>query len=144
MAINMQTDQVVLETTQAFRDVLSNLRNEGYFAVLVDRAPVFSKETLLHALYQSCAFPAYFGFNWDALKDILSDASWISQTGQEFKGLVLMFRNFDVLEKRASPVAETFLSIIQDVAEQRQEHHRLPLKVVLVRDSNILASSQIT
>ncbi len=130
-------NQVVLETTGNFKDVITNLRNEGYFAVLVDRAPVFNKETLLHALYQSCVLPAYFGFNWDALKDILLDASWTSQTGQEYKGLVLVFRNMAILEKRASDVAETFLSIIQDVVAQRQEHNRLPLKVVLVRDSAV-------
>jgi hypothetical protein len=64
---DIQSDKAVLETTADFKDIISSLRNEGYLAVLVDRAPVFNKETLLHALYQSCVFPAYFGFNWDAL-----------------------------------------------------------------------------
>ncbi len=132
----MQSDKAVLETTQNFKYVLSNLRTEGYFAVLVDRAPVFSKETLLHALYQSCVFPAYFGFNWDALKDILSDSSWTSYSGQEFKGLVLVFRNMAILEQRDANVAETFKSIIQDVAEQRRGKNRPPLKVILVRESS--------
>lgn len=130
---NMQSDKVVLETSQSYKEVIQHLRSDGYFAILVDRAPVFNKDTLLHALYQSCVFPAYFGFNWDALKDILVDASWVSQSGQTYKGLVLVFRNFDVLEQRASSVAETFLSIIQDVAEQRQAHNLLPLRIVLLR-----------
>jgi RNAse (barnase) inhibitor barstar len=140
--LDMQSDKVVLETTQPYKDILSTLRNDGYFAVLVDRALVFNKETLLHALYQSCAFPAYFGFNWDALKDIFSDSSWTTQSGQEYKGLVLVFRNMAVLEKRASDVAETFLDITRDVAEHRQQKGLAPLRVVLVRDGNSVASSE--
>jgi hypothetical protein len=135
--LDMQSQKAVLETNATFKDIISSLRNEGYFAVLVDRAPVFNKETLLHALYQSCVFPAYFGFNWDALKDILLDSSWISPSGQGYKGLVLVFRNMDILEERDAGVAETFLDIIQDVASHRQQHNLAPLKVVLAREHSL-------
>ena len=42
-----------------------------------------------------------------------------------------------VLEQRDANVAETFLGIIQDVANQRQKHNRLSLKVVLARENNL-------
>jgi hypothetical protein len=123
----LQTNEVVLESTQNVRDTIHELRSSGYFAVLVDRAPVFSKETLLHALYQSCVFPASFGFNWDALEDSLLDFSWIDQ---DVKGYVLVFRNFAVLEERTANVAETFLEIVHDVAKVRQGKSRPPLFIV--------------
>jgi RNAse (barnase) inhibitor barstar len=122
-----KTSGVVLESTQSFKEIISELRSQGYFAVLVDRAPVFNKETLLHALYQSCVFPASFGFNWDALEDTLLDFSWLEE---QPKGFALVFRNFGVLEERAPNVAETLLEIVNDVAKVRKEKMRSPLFIV--------------
>ena len=122
-----QTNDVVLESGQTFKDVIRELRSAGYFAVLVDRAPVFDKETLLHALYQSCVFPASFGFNWDALEDTLLDFSWLDQ---EVTGYVLVFRNFALLENRDETIAHTFLDIARDVANVRKERNCPPLFVV--------------
>jgi RNAse (barnase) inhibitor barstar len=133
----IQQDDVVLETSQNLKDILSDLRYNNYFAVLVDRAPVYNKDTLLHAIYQSCVLPAYFGFNWDALVDTLIDFSWLDTGEQEVKGYVLVFRNFSVLEKRSEVVAKTFMDIIQDVAQRRQEKNRPPLKVVLIKEQEV-------
>jgi RNAse (barnase) inhibitor barstar len=124
----LRTNDGLLETTQSVKATLTELREAGYFAVLVDRAPVFDKETLLHALYQSCIFPAYFGFNWDALEDTLK-SDWLEPTG-DLKGYVLVFRNFTVLEERAKNVAETFLDIVRDIAKVRQEKGKTPLYVI--------------
>ncbi len=49
--------------------VMQQLREQGVQPVWVDRAPVFDKATLLHALYQALQLPAWFGFNWDALEE---------------------------------------------------------------------------
>jgi hypothetical protein len=125
-----KTNDVVLESTQNLKEIINELRSEGYFAVLVDRAPVFNKETLLHALYQSCVFPASFGFNWDALEDTLLDFSWLEEQPQ---GFALVFRNFSVLEERAPNVVETLLEIARDVAKVRREKNRPPLFVVKVQ-----------
>jgi RNAse (barnase) inhibitor barstar len=127
----LQRNDVVLETTQSVKEAVTELREARYFAVLVDRAPVFDKETLLHALYQSCVFPAYFGFNWDALEDILM-SDWL-EPPQELKGYVLVFRNFGLLEERAKNVAGTFLDILRDVAKARQQNDKAPLYIVCVK-----------
>ena len=127
----LQTNDAVLETSQSVKDTITELREAGYFAILVDRAPVFNKETLLHALYQSCVFPAYFGFNWDALEDTLK-TDWL-ESSPTFKGYVLVFRNFAVLEERAENVAKTFLDIVRDAAKSRQEKGKVPLYVVCVK-----------
>ena len=44
------------------------------------------KEALLKSIAQSLGFPAWFGGNWDALEDCLSDLSW-----READGHVLLF-----------------------------------------------------
>ncbi len=92
-----------------------DLEAQGYFVTEVDRAPVFNKEILLHALYQSCRFPAYFGFNWDALSDCLSDFSWL-----EAKGYFLFFNDWVLLEHEAPEEAKLFLEILEDVQKTWQ------------------------
>jgi RNAse (barnase) inhibitor barstar len=109
-------------------DLEKTLFDHGFFVARIDRAKVFSKDTLLHALYQSCQFPAYFGFNFDALEECLNDFSWL-----EAKGFALVFHDFALLEERAPEDAKTFLEIVRDVSQRRYEDHVAPLKLVLSR-----------
>ncbi|HXM82080.1 MAG TPA: barstar family protein [Burkholderiales bacterium] len=46
------------------------------------------------AISQALGFPEWFGENWDALEDCLSDLSW-----REAGGYVLLLRNFETLDK---------------------------------------------
>ena len=52
------------------------------------RIPYGSKETLLKNIATALAFPDWFGRNWDALEDCLTDLSW-----RDAGGYVLMFEN---------------------------------------------------
>lgn len=87
-------------------ETATQLRRAGYFVATVDRAPVFNKETLMHALYQSGRFPAYFGFNWDAVADCLTDFSWM-----EAKGYFLVFNDWFLLESEAPDEAKMLLEV---------------------------------
>lgn len=49
--------------------------------VLVDLAGVVSKEALLDRVAKALGFPEWFGRNWDALEDCLSDLSWTGAQG---------------------------------------------------------------
>jgi RNAse (barnase) inhibitor barstar len=93
-------------------DIVSALESEGCRVAILDRAPIFDKETLMHALYQGCGFPAYFGFNWDALTDALVDLA-----DEESRPLILIFQDFDLLRDRNPDVAQTFIDIIDEVSE---------------------------
>lgn len=114
-----------IEEDRQLKELIAELEAEGFFVALVDRAPVFNKETLLHALYQSCQFPAYFGFNWDALEDCLKDFSWIIA-----EAYILIFQDYQCLKERSQETAEVFESIISEVASLRAEKQRKPLKVL--------------
>ncbi len=126
------SEESILRPSEAFsvKELEFAFEAEGFFVTLLDRAPIVSKETLLHALYQACYFPAYFGFNWDALEDSLNDFSWMVADAY-----ILLFRDFEVLETRAPEVAKTFLEIIKDVANHRQSQGRKALKVLVLASS---------
>ncbi len=122
-----ETPIIRLQSELSAKSLVKRLESEGFFATLVDRAPVFNKDTLLHALYQSCFFPGYFGFNWDALEDSLNDFSWLIADGY-----VLVFQDFEVLKERSPEVAETFEAIVNDVFKIRKEAGRKPLIILLL------------
>ena len=92
------------------KEVERKLDAAGVDAVWVDRAPVFDRATLLHALYQALQLPAWFGFNWDALEECLADLN-----NADGKPFVLVFTDFEVLEERDPAAADTFLDIVHTV-----------------------------
>jgi RNAse (barnase) inhibitor barstar len=51
--------------------------SEVFYARL--RPDIYKNEQLLQALYQVLWLPGYFGFNWDALHDCLTDLFWIPE-----------------------------------------------------------------
>ena len=45
--------------------------------LVLDGEKLKNKEQLLMALKEGLCFPDYFGFNWDALQDCITDLSWL-------------------------------------------------------------------
>lgn len=89
--------------------LVERLNAAGYHAVHVDRAPVFDKDTLMHALYQSLELPAWFGFNLDALADALNTLE-----PRQGKRWVLVFQDFTVLEDADPELAETVCELVDE------------------------------
>jgi RNAse (barnase) inhibitor barstar len=98
-------------SVEAVLAAVDALRDDGLDAVWVDRAPVFDKTSLLHALYQAIPLPAYFGFNWDALQDALYGSD-----DPDARPRVLVFRDFSVLEERDAETASMFVDIVDTVS----------------------------
>lgn len=90
-------------------EIVRRLDASGFHAVRVDRAPVFDKATLMHALYQALELPAWFGFNLDALADALGSLQ--TKQGRRW---VLVFQGFTVLEDADPELAETFCEIVDE------------------------------
>lgn len=103
----------------------------GWRVVLLDRAPVVDKPTLLHACYQSGEYPAGFGFNWDALLDTLRDLSWLEPAA----GIAILWRHPDVLSARDPETAATFREVVEEAASERAAAGYPLLRVVQGRDS---------
>lgn len=100
------------ERAAPVQPLLQRLWEDGYDAVWIDRAPVFDRSTLLHALYQALSLPAWFGFNWDALEDAL-----FGDEAAETPPRLLVFRDFELLEERDPETARVFLDIVRTVSE---------------------------
>ena len=90
-------------------------RNKAFFT-WIDRAPVFDKTSLMHAIYQSCAMPAWFGFNWDALIDSLSSLP-------DAPAYVLALSNPDSLKTQAPDDYSAFIRVIQAVRDRLAVRH---------------------
>ena len=78
-----RSDEVVLEVVRA-----SGLRLAD-----VPLAGVTDKDELLRRIAKALEFPQWFGGNWDALEDCLSDLSW-----RRADGWVVLLREFDSVQ----------------------------------------------
>ncbi len=61
--------------------VLGELPGEGLEGFEIDGATVDSSAQLFRAIASHMRFPSYFGHNWDALDECLSDLSWLPARG---------------------------------------------------------------
>lgn len=103
------------------------LLDARWYVSTLDRAPIYDKATLLHALYQSGEYPASFGFNWDALLDVLRDLEWLETA----RGIALVWRHPDVLAERAPDVLATFREVVEDAAVHRAARGYPPVRVLV-------------
>ena len=127
----IDTDPMVDTDKQTLLDpgLRNALRQAGWYVSVVDRAPILNKETLLHAFYQAGQFPGYFGFNWDALLDTLSDMEWIG----DVSGIAMVWRNPTVLATQDPGVFNTFCEVLAEANSARWRNNRAPLRVLAPR-----------
>lgn len=94
--------------------ILEVVREAGLDGVVISFAGVQGKEGLLKKLAEALGFPTWFGGNWDALEDSLSDLSW-----REAPGWVLILRELDALPRDERGVlVEVLASAAQFWAER--------------------------
>jgi len=83
-------------------------KDAGLAAFRIDIGAARDKKDFLALLAKALRFPNWFGGNWDALNDSLTDLDWLPAT----PGYVLVFENSDhfVRHKRDFDVAKAVLS----------------------------------
>lgn len=86
-------------------EIADAVRGSG---VLLARVAFADKEKLLKNIARALDFPEWFGGNWDALEDCLTDLSW-----RDAEGYVLLF-------EKAKPGDE--LGVLIDVLRTAAEH----------------------
>ena len=82
----------------------------------VDLARVTTKAAFLEAVGQALRFPDWYGHNWDALADCLTDLSWMAADGY-----VIVLDHADTFAAASPTDFATALSIFQDAADTWRE-----------------------
>jgi len=62
-------------------EILAAARGSALHVARIDLAGASAKEALIERIARALAFPPWFGGNWDALEDCLSDLSWMAAGG---------------------------------------------------------------
>jgi RNAse (barnase) inhibitor barstar len=80
----------------------------------IDLADCRDDASLFVRIAASLSFPAWFGFNWDALFDCLADLQWLDPAG----GYVLVFENAQAFAASAADDYGTLVEVLDDAAER--------------------------
>lgn len=83
----------------------------GGATVAIELAGCRTKADLLARIAVALRFPPWFGHNWDALSDCLTDLSWLPASAY-----VIELHHFDDLRTSAPDVAATVLEIFAEAA----------------------------
>ncbi len=82
----------------------------------VNLAQVTDKDAFLEVVGQALRFPEWYGRNWDALADCLTDLSWMAADGY-----VIVLEHSDAFAQAAPADFAMALSIFQDAADTWRE-----------------------
>ncbi|MFA7009521.1 MAG: barstar family protein [Elusimicrobiales bacterium] len=100
----------------------------GFFTARLDGAGVKDKRGLLAALASALRFPAYFGYNWDALLDCLRSLPEFMNA----RGYALIIERSDLFLKDSPAELADFEEIVETAAEFLLEKYKLRLKVFML------------
>jgi RNAse (barnase) inhibitor barstar len=81
----------VYQLKRSVEDVEHAVRKAGLALCRMDAAHVRDKEGFLDQIAKALHFPGYFGRNWDALNDCLTDLGWLATK----HGYVVVFENME-------------------------------------------------
>lgn len=75
--------------SQSNLGLLRSATRQGFFGGIIDGQAVADKATFLHAAARALRFPAYFGHNWDAFEECVTDMAW----ARGAEGYLLLYDN---------------------------------------------------
>ena len=114
-----------LEPGAAEAEIQAAAFANGLDYLRIDLSNVSNKSGFLAAVASVLRFPSYFGMNWDALHDCLTDLSWFPAAGY-----VIHLAAFRTFADADSADAESALAILKQAAEFWKENE-VPFHVVL-------------
>jgi Barstar (barnase inhibitor) len=100
-------------------EVLDATRGSELDVVHVDLTGASDKAQLLAQFASALAFPSWFGHNWDALEDCLSDLSW-----RDGQGHVFIIEGFEGMHARRRDDFGVLLDILASSAQYWQQRGR--------------------
>ncbi|HEX6800988.1 MAG TPA: barstar family protein [Candidatus Binatia bacterium] len=102
----------VFQTAIDADEIVAAAKTVGLDVFKLDLAGARGKSGLLGRLAISLRFPTYFGKNWDALNDCLTDLDWLSG-----KGLVVIVTNANNFAEKYEEIFNTAIDALNQAAE---------------------------
>jgi RNAse (barnase) inhibitor barstar len=100
----------------ATAEIQAAARRVHFACFHIDGKSITRKEQLLSHVATALRFPDYFGGNWDALEECLTDLSWV-----DAPGYVLYFDHIDALLAAHPDQFDTFVEICRDAVASWKE-----------------------
>ena len=98
------------------RDVQAAAKRAKFAFFHIEGKNISRKEQLLNHVATALRFPNYFGGNWDALEECLTDMEWV-----DAPGYLIYFDNIDGLLAAQPDQFETFVEICRDAVGSWKE-----------------------
>jgi len=98
------------------RDVQAAARRAKFAFFHIEGRNITRKEQLLNHVATALRFPGYFGDNWDALEECLTDMEWADATGY-----VIYYDHIDALLAAHPDQFDTFVEICRDAVASWKE-----------------------
>jgi hypothetical protein len=105
--------------------ICNRFSGHGWCCFYLDGGKIFDKQSLLAESARAFWFPDYFGHNWDALEECVTDLSWFEETGY-----VLLYDHAAVLVSQGPDVWATFYDILNSTVAHWNARSR-PFYVLL-------------
>jgi RNAse (barnase) inhibitor barstar len=114
-------------TSHATHEEIEKAAKAAKFAYFhLEGKKIEKKEQFLNHASVAMHFPEYFGDNWDAFEDCLTDLSW-----EDDNGYVILYDHYDGLASHAHGQFDTLIEIFQSAVEYWEEQDKC--MIVLLR-----------
>jgi RNAse (barnase) inhibitor barstar len=106
--------------------VIEALSGQGIQVFYLDGKDIYNKETFLGKVAMAMNFPSYFGANWDAFEECITDLTWYPA-----EKYVLIYERPDIFAQADPTGWQTALDILR-AAEEYWQAKNIPLNVFLL------------
>jgi len=131
-----QGDQLGATRSGVYRAIDARMapaaRAAGFDVTTISLSRVVGKDALFDRFAAALAFPEWFGANWDALQDCLSDLSW-----REGRGQLLVIDGFEALQAASPDDCGVLLEVLAESADHWLWQER-PFFAVFVDPGRVL------
>ncbi|MEC4812271.1 MAG: barstar family protein [Scytonema sp. PMC 1069.18] len=111
---------------QILDKIIEKLSQQKIQVFYLDGREISSKETFLRKVAEAMNFPTYFGVNWDALDECITDLTWCP--AQRY---VLFYERPDIFAQADPDNWQTAINILRS-AEEYWETTNTPLDLFLI------------
>lgn len=118
--------EVAANRKQTVEKVIEALSGQGIQVFYLDGREIYNKETFLEKVAKTMKFPSYFGANWDAFEECITDLTWCPA-----KEYALIYERPDIFAQADPTGWQTALDVLR-AAEEYWQAKNTPLNVFLL------------